>query len=96
MLPSPLLPRLPTILSIQQLVGLDIESLGQLSYRAVLGRPSEGGRALMRLKRLKNARGKDQLMWCLHCHPEYRLMGAVWSCLERRAAGGATFFTLGP
>ncbi len=32
------------------------------------GRPSEGGRALMGLK---NARGKDQPMYCLGCHPEH-------------------------
>ncbi len=44
------------------------------------GRPSEGGRALMGLK---NARGKDQPMWCLHCHPEHHFVDAVWSCLER-------------
>ena len=44
------------------------------------GRPSEGGRALIGLK---NARGKDQPMWCLFCHPEHRYLDAVWSCLER-------------
>ena len=44
------------------------------------GRPSEGGRALMGLK---NARGKDQPMWCIHCHPEHHFIDAVWSCLER-------------
>jgi len=44
------------------------------------GRPSEGGRALMGLK---NARGKDQPMWCLFCHPEHRYIDAVWSGLER-------------
>ena len=44
------------------------------------GRPSEGGRALMGLK---NARGKDQPMWCLFCHPEHRFIDAVWSGLER-------------
>ena len=43
------------------------------------GRPSEGGRAL---KGLKNRRGKDQPMWCLHCHPEHHFIDAVWSCLE--------------
>jgi hypothetical protein len=32
---------------------------------------------------LKNARGKDQPMWCLHCHPEHRFVDAVWSALER-------------
>jgi DEAD/DEAH box helicase domain-containing protein len=35
------------------------------------GRPSEGGRALIGLK---NARGKDQPMWCLHCHPEHQFI----------------------
>ena len=44
------------------------------------GLPSEGGRALMGLK---NARGKDQPMWCLHCHPEHHFIDSVWSCLER-------------
>ena len=44
------------------------------------GRPSEGGRALMGLK---NARGKDQPMWCLFCHPEHRYLDAVWSGLGR-------------
>ena len=44
------------------------------------GKPSEGGRALMGLK---NLRDKDQPMWCLHCHPEHHLVDAVWSCLER-------------
>ncbi len=44
------------------------------------GRPSEGGRALMGLK---NARGKDQPMWCMNCHPEHRFLDAHWSCLER-------------
>jgi hypothetical protein len=44
------------------------------------GRPSEGGRAL---RGLKNARGKDQPMWCLFCHPEHRFIDAVWSGLER-------------
>jgi hypothetical protein len=44
------------------------------------GRPSEGGRAL---RGLKNARGKDQPMWCLYCHPEHRFIDAVWSGLER-------------
>ena len=43
------------------------------------GRPSEGGRALMGLK---NARGKDQPMWCNHCHPEHHSIDAVWFCLE--------------
>ena len=43
------------------------------------GHPSEGGRALMGLK---NARGKDQPMWCLWCHPEHRFLDAHWSCLE--------------
>jgi hypothetical protein len=32
---------------------------------------------------LKNARGKDQPMWCLHCHPEHHFIDSVWSCLER-------------
>ena len=44
------------------------------------GQPSEGGRALMGLK---NARGKDQPVGCLHCHPEYHAVDAVWSSLER-------------
>ena len=44
------------------------------------GKPSEGGRALIGLK---NAKGKDQPMWCLHCHPEHHFVDAVWSCLER-------------
>jgi hypothetical protein len=44
------------------------------------GHPSEGGRAFMGLK---NRRGKDQPVWCLHCHPERRLIDIVWSCLER-------------
>ncbi len=44
------------------------------------GRPSEGGRALIGLK---NARGKDQPMWCLFCHPEHRYLDAVWSGLRR-------------
>src|SRR5215203_5008115 len=44
------------------------------------GRPSQGGRALMGLK---NARGKDQPMWCLYCHPEHRYLDAVWSGLGR-------------
>jgi len=44
------------------------------------GRPSEGGRALIGLK---NARGKDQPMWCLFCQPEHRFIDAVWSGLER-------------
>ena len=44
------------------------------------GRPSEGGRALMGLK---NARGKNQPMWCLFCHPEHHFIDAVWSCLAR-------------
>lgn len=44
------------------------------------GRPSEGGRALMGLK---NARGKDQLMWCMHCHPEHHYLDVHFSCLER-------------
>src|SRR5215208_8420521 len=44
------------------------------------GRPSEGGRALIGLK---NARGKDQPMWCLFCHPEHHYLDAVWSGLER-------------
>ena len=43
-------------------------------------RPSEGGRALMGLR---NARDKDQPMWCLHCHPEHHFIDAIWSCLER-------------
>jgi hypothetical protein len=42
--------------------------------------PSEGGRALSGLKR---ARGKDQPMWCVFCHPEQRFVEAVWSALER-------------
>ena len=45
------------------------------------GRPSEGGKVLIGLK---NARGKDQPMWCMNCHPEYRYLDAHWSCLERR------------
>jgi hypothetical protein len=32
---------------------------------------------------LKNARGKDQPMWCIHCHPEHRFIDTVWFCLER-------------
>ena len=44
------------------------------------GRPSECGRALMGLK---NARGNNQPMWCLYCHPEHHSIDAVWSCLER-------------
>src|SRR5215204_5222957 len=44
------------------------------------GRPSEGGRVL---RGLKNARGKDQPMWCVFCHPEHHFIDAVWSCLER-------------
>jgi len=44
------------------------------------GRPSKGGRAL---KGLKNARGKDQPMWCLFCHPEHRFIDTVWSGLKR-------------
>ncbi len=44
------------------------------------GRPSEGGRAL---RGLKNARGKDQPMWCMNCHPEHHFLDAHWSCLER-------------
>ena len=44
------------------------------------GRPSEGGRVLMGLK---NARGKDQPMWCMNCHPEHHFLDAHWSCLER-------------
>jgi hypothetical protein len=44
------------------------------------GHPSEGGRALMGLK---NARGQDQPMWCLHCHPEHHFIDSVWSSLER-------------
>ena len=44
------------------------------------GEPSQGGRILMGLK---NRRDKDQPMWCLHCHPEYHFVDAVWSCLER-------------
>ena len=44
------------------------------------GRPSEGGRALIGLK---NAKGKDQPMWCLFCHPEHRFLDAVWSGPER-------------
>jgi hypothetical protein len=51
------------------------------------GRPSEGGRALIGLK---NARGKDQPMWCLHCHPEHRFIDAVWSCLERMGGSDTT------
>ena len=43
------------------------------------GRPSKGGRALIGLK---NARSKDQPMWCLHCHPEhhfsYRIVASSW------------------
>ena len=31
---------------------------------------------------LKNARGKDQPMWCNHCHPEHHSIDAVWFCLE--------------
>ena len=31
---------------------------------------------------LKNRRGKDQPMWCLHCHPEHHFIDTVWSCLE--------------
>ena len=50
------------------------------SFVGPSGRPSEGGRAL---KGLKNARGKDQPMWCLFCHPEHRFLDAVWSGLER-------------
>ena len=38
-----------------------------------------GHRALMGLK---NARGKDQPMWCLFCHPEHRYLDAVWSGLR--------------
>ena len=44
------------------------------------GRPSEGGRALIGLK---NARGKNQPMWCMLCHPKHRYLDAVWSYLER-------------
>jgi hypothetical protein len=44
------------------------------------GRPSEGGRAL---RGLKDARGKDQPMWCMNCHPEHYFLDAHWSCLER-------------
>jgi hypothetical protein len=44
------------------------------------GRPSEGGKTLIGLK---NAKGKDQPMWCLHCHPEHHFIDSVWSCLER-------------
>ena len=44
------------------------------------GRPSKGGRAL---RGFKNARGQDQPMWCVHCHPEHRFLDAVWSGLER-------------
>src|SRR5215217_3037574 len=43
------------------------------------GRPSEGGRALIGLK---NAKGKDQPMWCVFCHPEHRFIDAVWSGFE--------------
>ena len=51
------------------------QGCGELS-----GRPSEGGRAL---RGLKNARGKDQPMWCFHCHPEHHCIDAVWLSLER-------------
>jgi hypothetical protein len=44
------------------------------------GRTSEGGMALMGVK---NARNKDQPMWCLHCHPEHHFIDAIWSYLER-------------
>src|SRR5215208_1521521 len=44
------------------------------------GRPSEGGRALIGLK---NARSKDQPMWCMNCHPEHCFLDAHWSCLQR-------------
>jgi hypothetical protein len=43
------------------------------------GLPCEGDRALMGLK---NVRGKDQPMWCLHFHPEHHYLDAVWSGLE--------------
>ena len=44
------------------------------------GCPSEGGRAL---SGLKNARGKDQPIWYVFCHPEHRFVDTVWSALER-------------
>jgi hypothetical protein len=47
------------------------------------GRPSEGGRAL---RGLRNARGKDQPMWCLFCHPEQHYLDPVWSGLERMSS----------
>src|SRR5215203_5253156 len=51
------------------------------------GRPSKGGRALIGLK---NARGKDQPMWCLHCHPGHHSstpFGPVWKgCVASLAA----------
>ncbi len=49
------------------------------------GRPSEGGRALMGLK---IAKGKDQPMWCLHCHPEHRYIEIWWAAVV--AEGNST------
>jgi hypothetical protein len=62
------------------------EGCGELS-----GRPSEGGRVLIGLK---NARGKNQPMWCLFCHPEHRYLDAVWSGLERMGGWSGTSCSL--
>ncbi len=32
------------------------------------GRPSHGGKVLISMR---NARGWDQPMWCMNCHPEF-------------------------
>ena len=44
------------------------------------GKPSEGGRPLVGLK---NAHGKDQPMYCLNCHPEFRGTCGDLAMLER-------------
>jgi hypothetical protein len=44
------------------------------------GSISEGDRPLLGLR---NNRDRNQPMWCIHCHPEFRFVDAVWSGLER-------------
>ena len=38
------------------------------------GRPGQGGRPLLGLR---NNRDRNQPMWCLHCHPEFRFVDVL-------------------
>ena len=47
------------------------------------GKPSLGGKALLRLK---NRRGKDHPVYCMNCHPELGRGPGTLAMLERMGA----------